>query len=63
MDFKEVKGMSVDELKKKQREVRNNLFELRMKNKLGQVANPLQIRHVRRDLARLKTALSQKLAQ
>jgi large subunit ribosomal protein L29 len=63
MKFSEVRGMSVDELRKKHREVRDGLFQLRMKNKLGQVGNPLEIRHLRRDLARVKTALNQKLAQ
>lgn len=63
MKFEEVRGMSVDELKKKLRELRGELFELSMKNKLGQVGNPVQIRFMRRDVARVKTALSQKLAQ
>jgi len=63
MKFGDVKGLSVDELKKKLREVRGELFEMRMKNKLGQVGNPLQIRHLRRGVARIRTALNQKLAQ
>ncbi|HEX4925694.1 MAG TPA: 50S ribosomal protein L29 [Bdellovibrionales bacterium] len=63
MKFEEVRGMSVDELKKKLRELREQLFELGMKNKLGQVGNPIQIRFLRRDVARVKTALNQKLAQ
>jgi large subunit ribosomal protein L29 len=63
MNFSEVTGLSVDELRKKLREVRDQLFELRMKNKLGQIGNPLQIRFLRRDVARIRTALNQKLAQ
>ena len=63
MKFKEVKDMTVDELKKKERELRKELFESKMKNNLGQLGNPIQIKAVRRGIARLKTALNQKLAQ
>ena len=63
MKFEEVSGLSVDELRKKLRELREQVFELGMKNKLGQVGNPIQIRYLRRDVARVKTALSQKLAE
>lgn len=61
--FKDIKGLTQDELNKKLRDMREDLFDMKMKNTLGQVANPLKIRSVRRDVARLMTALSQKLAR
>ena len=63
MKFEDVSGLSVDELKKKDVELRRNLFEMKMKNSLGQLANPLVIRFTRRDIARVKTAISQKTAK
>jgi large subunit ribosomal protein L29 len=63
MKMKEVKGFSVDELNKKLRSLRSDLFEARMKNELGQLGNPLEIRWTRRDIARIQTALAQKLAE
>lgn len=63
MKFKEIKGFSVDELNKKLKELRGELFESRMKNELGQLGNPIQIRDTRKNLARVQTALTQKLAE
>ena len=60
MKYKDIKGMSIDELMKKRKAMREDLFELRMKSALGQVGNPLQIRLTRRDIARLETALGQR---
>ena len=61
--FKDIKGLTQDELNKKLRDMREDLFDMKMKNTLGQVANPLKIRAVRRDVARHLTALNQKLAR
>jgi large subunit ribosomal protein L29 len=61
MKFAEFKDMTVEELRKKEKSMRTELFDTTMKHSLGQVTNPLQIRHMRRDIARVKTALSAKL--
>ena len=63
MKFEDVKGLTVTELRKKESEVRKELFEAGMKNALGQLGSPMQIRGLRRGVARLKTALNQKLKQ
>ncbi len=63
MKYSEIKDLTVEELKKKGAELRDELFETKMKNHLGQLGNPLQIRQVRRNISRIKTALTQKLAQ
>ncbi|MCB0421811.1 MAG: 50S ribosomal protein L29 [Bdellovibrionales bacterium] len=63
MKYNDIKDLTVDELRKRQKSSREELFELKMKHSLGQVANPLQIRYVRKDIARIKTALQAKLAQ
>lgn len=58
MKYADVAGLSEKELLKKTNELRERVFEARMKNSLGQLANPMSIREMRRDLARLQTALT-----
>lgn len=60
MKFAEIAGLSEKELKKKTTELRKQMFEARMKNALGQMANPMVIREARRNIARLQTALRMK---
>lgn len=60
MKFAEVKDLSVAELKKKKAQMSSKLFELRLKNSVGQVSNPLEIRAMKRDLARIATAIAAK---
>ncbi len=61
MKFAELKDMTVDELRKKEKTFRTDLFDTKMKHSMGQVANPLEIRAMRRSIAKVKTALSAKL--
>lgn len=63
MKFAEIRDLTVEELNKRQVQMREELFEARMKHSLGQLNNPLVIRQLRRDIARIKTTLSAKLAQ
>jgi large subunit ribosomal protein L29 len=57
MKYSEISELSKKDLRLKINELRRSLFENGMKNKMGQLANPLSLRHARRDIARLKTAL------
>lgn len=63
MKFNDVKDLSAPELKKKKAALTQDLFEAKMKNQLGQLGNPLEIRKIRKDLARINTALVQKIAR
>ena len=58
MEYKELKSMSLEQLNKKAQEVRKSLFELRMKNTVGQLNNPIQIRDTRKTVAKIMTALT-----
>jgi large subunit ribosomal protein L29 len=60
MKFKDISGLKVDELRKKSKQLRSDLFQLEVKNSLGQLGNPLEIRFLRRDVARVETAIRQK---
>lgn len=61
MKYEEIKDLTSAELRKRIVSIREELFEARMKHSLGQLANPLDIRSKRKDMARLNTALQTKL--
>ena len=52
--------MSPEEIVKRVDGWEEELFNLRFQARLGQLANPLQLRMVRRDIARAKTILREK---
>lgn len=57
MKFSEIKVLSLKDLQKKRSTLSQELFEARMKNTIGQLANPLVIKQLRRNIARLNTAI------
>ncbi len=59
MKAKELRTLTQAELAQRLREAREELFNLKFQHKTGQLANPLRIREVRKDIARLKTLLDQ----
>lgn len=63
MKFTEMKDLSVPELKKKRAALSKELFDARLKNSIGQMANPLEIRKLRRDIARINTAIVKKVVR
>ena len=62
MKFSEVKDLSEKELVKRERLLREEFFHLRMKHSLGQLANPIEIRGKRKDIAKILTAKNLKKA-
>jgi large subunit ribosomal protein L29 len=55
-----MREQSVDELRQRVTELREEMFNLRFRNNLRQLDNPLKIRESRRELARVLTVLRQK---
>jgi large subunit ribosomal protein L29 len=55
-----LRDQSVDELRQRVTELREEMFNLRFRNNLRQLDNPLKIRESRRELARVLTVLRQK---
>ena len=55
-----MRDMSVDEIKTRVTELREELFNLRFRNSMRQLDNPLKIRESRREMARLLTVLREK---
>jgi len=52
-----LRELTADEVRQKIREYNEELFNLRFRNTVKQLDNPLKIREVRRDLARMITLL------
>ena len=60
MKASEVRALSVDELQSKLVDLKKDLFMLRMQHATNHLDNPTKISAVRRDIARVKTVLSEK---
>jgi large subunit ribosomal protein L29 len=52
--------MSPDEIRTRLQELREEMFNLRFRNAMKQLDNPLKIRESRREMARLLTVLREK---
>ena len=57
---KAMRDMSPDEIRTRLQELREDLFNLRFRNAMKQLDNPLKIRESRREMARLLTVLREK---
>jgi len=60
MKASELRAKSVDDLNKDLLELRREQFNLRMQRGAGQLANPMRFAAVRKDIARIKTVLTEK---
>jgi large subunit ribosomal protein L29 len=60
MEMKEILEMMPEELLQKEKELHKELFHLRFQLLTGRVENPMRIRQIRRDIARIKTAYRHK---
>lgn len=60
MKAAELREMSVDELAQKQRELREEIFQSRLKYLSGELANTAKLKLDRRDLARVLSLLDEK---
>ena len=56
-----MREMTVDEIQGRLAELREEMFNLRFRNAMKQLDNPLKIRESRREMARLLTVLQEKL--
>jgi large subunit ribosomal protein L29 len=60
MKATELKELSVEELSRKAAEMRENLFNLKIRHKAGTLTSSADLGKTRRDLARVLTVLTQK---
>ena len=56
----ELRDLTVEDLRARETDLRDQLFRLRIQKSMGQLDTPGKVRTTRRDLARIKTVLRQK---
>lgn len=60
MKIKELISLSEEELRQKERELREEWFHLRVQKQSGQLEKPSRLKEIRRTIARIQTILSAK---
>ncbi len=55
-----LRELSIDELQEKERDLRQELFNLRFQHATHQLENSMRIRQVRRSIARVLTIINEK---
>jgi large subunit ribosomal protein L29 len=55
-----LRDKSVDELRSRERDLREQLFKLRFQRATGRVENPMKMRQVRREIAQIQTLLNER---
>lgn len=60
MKINEIKSLSIPELNARLKELNQELFNLRFSHATRNLANPLQLRQCKREIARVKTVIREK---
>ena len=60
MRAEEIRELSVDDIKSRVAELEEERFRLRFRSATETLENPLRLRTIRKDIARLKTVLSER---
>jgi large subunit ribosomal protein L29 len=57
--LKGLRDKSVEELRARERDLREQLFKLRFQRATGRMENPMKMRQVRREIAQIETLLGE----
>lgn len=60
MKLEELKSLSLDELNSKEEELSGEMFNLKIQIATGKLENPMRLRSLRRNIARIKTFAREK---
>lgn len=55
-----LRDKSVDELRARERDLREQMFKLRFQRATGRVENPMKMRQVRREIAQIETLINER---
>jgi large subunit ribosomal protein L29 len=55
-----LRDKSVDELRSRERDLKEQLFKLRFQRATGRVENPMKMRQVRREIAQIETLIRER---
>jgi len=56
----EIREMTIEEIEKYLRELKDKYFDLRAQKVMGSLTNPMEIRKTKREIARVLTILNEK---
>tara|TARA_B100001123_G_scaffold345803_1_gene393860 strand:+ start:4936 stop:5121 length:186 start_codon:yes stop_codon:yes gene_type:complete len=60
MKVAELRELTVEDLRVREKDLDDELFRMRLKKSMGQLEAPARLRGLRRDLARIKTLIHEK---
>ncbi len=60
MKASEIRELSVGELNEKLSDLKAELFNLRFQHAINQLENPMRMKAVKKDIARIKTVITEK---
>ncbi|CCI81240.1 50S ribosomal protein L29 [Lactobacillus hominis] len=60
MKAKDIRALTTDQMLEKEKQYKEELFNLRFQQATGQLENTARLRQVRKNIARIKTILSEK---
>jgi len=63
MKASEIRELTLEELRQREEDISEELFNLKFQLATAQLENKMRVRQVRRDLARIKTIMREKQAQ
>ena len=63
MKAAELRELSVDELNTKLKDMKAELFNLRFQHAINQLENPMRMKAVKKDIARIQTVLQAKTSE
>lgn len=63
MEAKELREMSPEDLAQKQASLREEIGNLKLKRATSRLENPMKLREVKKDLARVETVMRQRMLQ
>ena len=55
-----LRDKSIDELRNRERDLKEQLFKLRFQRATGRIENPMKMRQVRREIAQIETLLNER---
>lgn len=56
----ELREVTTDDLKLKEQDLRKELFNLRFQQATGEIENPMRMRAIKKDIARILTIITEK---
>jgi large subunit ribosomal protein L29 len=60
MKVSEIRELTLEELRQREQDIAEELFNLKFQRATAQLENKMRVRQIRRDLARVKTIIQEK---